>query len=304
MANFIAKEINDNLRIDPLDFVADCCHAYVEKAEATAFRILKPGKKILMLAGPSASGKTTTAKLLSQWVEKQGGKAVIVSLDDFYLPDLSQYPLDSKGNPDFETVEALDLPLMEQCFLQLIEKGECRLPIFDFETHARSKEENRVDLGKDGVLIVEGLHALNPLITRNLPDEAMAKLYVSVSSRVYDEDGNRLLGRRDLRLLRRTMRDVRYRSFSAVDTFGRWDSVAAGENRYLFPYEVFADEKLDSFHPCEPCLAAGEAVGLLKETAGTPFEKKAERLIQSLSAFTPMQGEDLPEVSLLHEFLG
>lgn len=152
-----------------------------------------------MLAGPSASGKTTTAGLIASRLESRGAKAFTVSLDDFYH-DQRDAILDENGRPDYETVNALDIALIDSCLEDIIKNGTTRLPHFDFVSGRRNGFSYPITLGKDDVLIVEGIHALNPVITDSLPNENLMKLYVSVSSRISDEDGDVLMSKRDLRL--------------------------------------------------------------------------------------------------------
>ncbi len=257
-----------------------------------------------MLAGPSSSGKTTTAALLSKGIEFMGGRAYTVSLDDFYLPRSVGYPLDENGKPDYECVEALDVELIHLCLGELLRKGKSSLPVFDFPSGERINNAKNIELKENDVIIVEGLHALNPVITDTLDRGNLYKIYVSVSSRVYENDGSVLLSKRDLRFVRRMVRDFSFRSTSVEKTFEVWESVMRGEDKYLFPFEYQADVKLNSFHPCEPCVLSERAVELLKTALNGEYDEKANLMINKLNLFKNIDYSCLPQDSLLREFTG
>ncbi len=290
---------------DPIAFLCGSSAEYHKKVDAVADTIFSDaGKKIVMLAGPSSSGKTTTASILSEDIRKLGGKAYTVSLDDFYFPHSVGYPLDENGKPDYECVEALDIELLHAKLGELAENGKSDLPVFDFKTGERINNAKTIDLKENDVIIVEGLHALNPVITDTLDKEKLYKIYVSVSSRVYDTDGEVLFSKRDLRFVRRMVRDYSFRSTSVERTFEIWQSVMRGEDKYLFPFEYLADVKIDSFHPCEPCVFAERAVKLLSQVNNSDFSDKAQSLINKLSLFKKTDYSLLPKDSLLREFTG
>lgn len=257
-----------------------------------------------MLAGPSSSGKTTTAALLSKGIEFMGGRAYTVSLDDFYLPRSVGYPLDENGKPDYECVEALDVELIHLCLGELLRKGKSSLPVFDFPSGERMNNAKNIELKENDVIIVEGLHALNPVITDTLDSSNLYKIYVSVSSRVYENDGSVLLSKRDLRFVRRMVRDFSFRSTSVEKTFEVWESVMRGEDKYLFPFEYQADVRLNSFHPCEPCVLSERAVELLKSALNGEYAEKANLMINKLNLFKNIDYSCLPQDSLLREFTG
>jgi uridine kinase len=259
---------------------------------------------IVMLAGPSSAGKTTTAnKLMSRFAEK-GKAARRVSLDDFYLEE-QRAPLSENGVPDFETVYALDLPLIEKTVRNILSTGESELPLFDFKTHRRGVNPQRLSLKNGDVVIFEGLHALNPVITDMFSQKSLFKLYVSVSTRIYDDEGEVVLSKRDIRLIRRTVRDHKHRSSPVADTFDIWSSVISGENKYLFPFEDRADVKLNSYFPYEPCVIRDEAICVLKELPENSVHyNKCESLIHNLEKFVALPQSLMPRDSLLREFSG
>ena len=298
------KRINENAK-NPKEFLEVCSDEYHKKADAQAEKIFfDKSKKIVMLAGPSSSGKTTTAKILSQDIKNLGGRAYTVSLDDFYHPHSVGYPLDENGKPDYECVEALDIELLHTKLGELAKKGKSSFPIFDFKTGERINNAKTIELDENDVIIFEGLHALNPVITADLSEESLYKIYVSVSSRVYNENGEVLLSKRDLRFIRRMVRDFSFRSTPVERTFEIWQSVTRGEDKYLFPFEESADVKIDSFHPCEPCVFAERAMNLLNHVENPEYKEKALRLINTLSLFHRTDYSFLPQDSLLREFTG
>ena len=301
---FTARKIND-LALDPKEFLRRCTDDYYQTViEAAKTVMSEKGKNIIALAGPSSSGKTTTASMLAKAVGDSGAKAYIVSLDDFYYSHSeNKYPLDENGKPDYESVDALDVERIDRCFAELCEKGESVLPVFDFLQGERIDGARKITLEKNDVIIVEGLHALNPVIISSLGAGNVFRMYVSVSSRVYDENGAVLLSKRNLRLIRRTVRDNLFRATSPERTFEIWQSVMRGEDKYLFPFADSADLKLNSFHPCEPCVLATQAIPLLSTVKGE-FEADARLLCEKLSLFIKTEKSLLPEDSLLREFTG
>ena len=303
MTKYTVESINSSARHDPDGFVRQSTKNYLNAVEKAARFVLDGKKKIVMLAGPSSSGKTTTAGFLSAFLEKNGKEAKIISLDDFYLASLSLYPLNSDGSYNFESIQSLDLPLINSCFKSIIENGETNLPVFDFTNHSRSPETRHLKLDKDAVLIVEGIHGLNPQISFGNDDDYVARLYVSVSSRVYDDE-TVILSKRNMRFIRRLVRDSLFRATPAVDTFAIWNSVMAGEGKYIFPFRSYADIKLDSFHPCEPGLLAGDAFKLLDSVRGTQYEETASGFCSILNCFEAIDRQCLTPDSLLCEFLG
>lgn len=262
------------------------------------------GREIVMLAGPSASGKTTTANKIAQKCTARGMQTYVVSLDDFYL-DRDKIPRDESGKPDFETVYALDLPKFSETIRLLLSGAATDLPIFDFTTGKRSDEVRTVTLGEQDAVVVEGLHALNPLITDALPQKNLLKIYISVSSRIYNEKGKIILNKRNLRFLRRMTRDYLFRASSVENTYNLWESVRNGEDKYLFPYRDCADVKINSVHLSAPCVFRDTCLAMLENADLSGEQKKdAEELAAALRLFVPISPSLIPETSLLREFLG
>ncbi len=260
-------------------------------------------KKIIMLAGPSGSGKTTTANKIKEKLESMGHKAFTVSLDDFYK-NKGEGPKNEDGTYDFECVEALDLELIHKCLGELITSSESELPVFDFMTGRRSEKTNKIRLEKDDVIIVEGLHALNPRISDALPRENLFEIYISVASRFYDGE-EILLNKRNLRFIRRMVRDFQFRNSPVENTYSLWIQVMAGEDKYLFPYKDNADMIFNTTHAYEPCVFKTVATHLLSsvEKDSRNYDN-AQMLISALSKFPTIDAALVPENSLLREFLG
>lgn len=296
-------EINQKITADASALIREEERRYGEQIRAVAARIEeRRGTEVILLAGPSASGKTTTASMLAQVLARQGHTAYTVSLDDFFRPQ--NRCVDTQGERDFESVNALDLPLLRKTFAQLLETGSCVIPRFDFAAGDRSGELRPLHTREGDAIIVEGIHALNPLITDCFPAEHLLKMYVSVSSRVYDGDGSVVLSKRDLRFIRRMIRDYHYRSSTVDNTFLLWDGVMHGEDAYLFPFRHRADIRLNSFHAYEPCVFRDEAVSLLESVdSDSAYYARARGLIANLERFISVGAGQVPQDSLLREFL-
>ncbi len=302
--NYI-EYINDLAKNDP--------HTLVERSETRFDNILNgiadrvekdSGREIIMLAGPSASGKTTTAKKIAQKCAARGMQTHVISLDDFYLAR-SEIPLGDDGEPDFETVYALDLPLLRESLQMLLTGVPTELPLFDFTLGRRSDCVNTITLGTQDAIIVEGLHALNPIVTDALPQKNLLKLYISVSSRIYNERGKIILNKRNLRFLRRMTRDYLFRASSVENTYALWDNVRRGEDEYLFPFKNLADIKINSVHLSAPCVFRDTCLEMLRTASlSGAHARDAERLIRALEQFVPLSPACIPPDSLLREFLG
>ena len=295
-----------------LSITEEDAEALIEKAEENYKRIIDAiceevnadsNKKIVMLAGPSGSGKTTTATKIKERLESMGDEAYTVSLDDFYK-NKGEGPVNPDGTYDFESVEALDVDMIHKCFRELIENSESELPVFDFMTGRRSERTNKIRLDDDDVIIVEGLHALNPKISDALPRENLFEIYISVASRFYD-GAELLLNKRNLRFIRRMVRDFQFRNSPVENTYSLWPQVMEGEDKYLFPYKDNADMVFNTTHAYEPCVFRNIATSLLLEVdKNSKNYDDAQRLISALSKFPAIDSSLVPQSSLLREFLG
>lgn len=298
------SEILSQLEVNTASFINECCQNYHRHIDETADKIVKdPNHKIIMMAGPSGSGKTTTAGYLRQSLAKRGVQSAVVSLDDFYL-GRHKAPLLPNGEYDYESVHALNVPLLQECLLQLVEKGYCNLPKFDFMTSKPSTVTVPMQL-KDGDLIIfEGIHALNSLILDCLPADCITKIYVSVETTVYNHEGI-LLSPREIRLARRLVRDSIYRNADACRTLQMWTGVVMGEDKYLFPFKNTVDYSLSTFHEFEPAILLPYLLPLLQALPdGTPNAELARDLLKNYQQFPSLSTDQLPEDCLLHEFVG
>lgn len=298
-------EYIQNAAKEPLKFVEECENRYNNKIKRIAEEIEKSGRtEIVMIAGPSSAGKTTSAKKLRQHLSELGLKSHTVSLDDFYV-DNCNAPRFPDGTPDFETVDALDITYFQKAMTDLIEKGQAELPEFDFLKGKRKPQYNHVEVSDKDVIIVEGLHALNPKITDHLPEERLLKIYINLSSRIYDKNGNIVLNKRNMRFVRRMVRDYKFRGNSVETSYKMWMTVRYGEDMYLFPFKDNADIKLNTIHLYESCILKDTAIKLLGDIdKSSEFYKESQRLIRSLSKFPSIESNIVPDNSLLREFIG
>ena len=289
----------------PESFIEECESRYGNKLKQIAKDVASVGRnEIIMIAGPSSAGKTTTAKKLREYLKQRGIDSHTVSLDDFYL-DNCDAPRFPDGTPDFETVDALDIPFFEKTMNELVNKGRAFLPEFDFLTGKRKEKLNEVVIGENDVVIVEGLHALNPVITDVLPEDRLLKIYINVSSRIYDEKHNIILNKRNMRFIRRMVRDYKFRGNSVERTYKMWLSVQYGEDIYLFPYKENADVMINTIHLYESCVLRDTAIKLLSGIEkSSEFYKQSQRLIRSLERFPKIDDSMVPDDSLLREFIG
>ena len=302
MAYFTLNDINKNVESNMESFINDAESRFESSVTELADRFTSDCD-IVLLAGPSSSGKTTTAGKIAQKIKNSGRNAYTLSLDDYYR-NAADIPLTEKGLKDFENVSALDIDLIHRTFSDLIEKRTAQVPEFDFVSGTRKTKTRKLELKKDDLIIVEGIHALNPIITKGLDESHITKVYISVSSRVTDDSGRVIFSKRNLRLVRRMIRDYHYRNTSVEKTLSQWQEVLKGEDKYIFPFERNASFRIDSFHPYEPCLFKSEAVELL----GTVGEDSgvypiASELKNSFSELDTIDMSKLPADSLLREFV-
>lgn len=295
--------INNSVKTDLEKFIIDCEKRYHGEIRELARDAQNGNKKLIMIAGPSGSGKTTTAHILRDYLREGGVNTSVLSLDDFYL-DEENAPRDDEGKPDFETVHSLDIPEINRCFERILTEGEYMAPRFDFKAHKRSEERQKVTAHEGEMLIVEGLHALNPLLTQNLPADRLFKVYISVNESVYDENGKIILSSRQMRLVRRMSRDDIYRGTSPTTTFLMWESVIKGEEKHLYCFKPSADRQITTLHRYEPCVFRDRVLGLLSQISPDVEDYYyIEDTKKGLEAFEGIKEEHVPQDSLLREFI-
>ncbi|MBR4888710.1 MAG: nucleoside kinase [Clostridia bacterium] len=299
------EQINDAALAEPERMIREVEASYTENLQNIARHIVEHHRSahIVMLAGPSSSGKTTTAHLLREHLQNFGVPAEIISLDDFYLSS-DKTPLLPDGTKDYETVNALDTEAIKDCLKALSEGRSYDVPRFDFTLGRALEEKVPLCLGKNGITIVEGIHALNPMFTAHLEEGSAVKLYVSVKQQIKDANGE-VISPMDLRLVRRIVRDMQFRSTPVEKTLAMWPNVVNGEDRYIRPYRMTADYTVNSIHIYESCVLRSRAIPVLRSVAGdSPYYRKARDLEARLMRFEPINAELVPAGSMLREFLG
>ena len=259
--------------------------------------------RLVLLAGPSSSGKTTTCKRLSIQLIANGLRPVQISLDDYFV-DREKTPKDEKGEYDYESVHALNIPLLNEQFNALFRGEEVELPKYDFPTGKSIKSGKRIRLAPRDILVVEGIHALNPELTAQIPEEQKFRVYASALTTILLDDHN-YIPTTDNRLLRRIIRDYKYRGVSARDTIKRWPSVRAGEEKWIFPFQENADAMFNTAMLYELAVIKQQAQPLLEQVPENCEEyAEAYRLLKFLAYFHNIPYRQLPPTSLLREFLG
>ena len=263
----------------------------------------RKGVKLVLLAGPSSSGKTTSCKRLSIQLAVNGLKPLQISLDDYFV-DREKTPKDANGEYDYESIYALDLQLINDQFNALFRGEEVELPKYDFQTGRSKKSGKKLKMNDNNVLVVEGIHALNPELTAQIPNEQIFRVYASALTTILLDNHN-YIPTTDNRLLRRIIRDYKYRGVSAQETIHRWPSVRAGENKWIFPFQENADAMLNTAMLYELAVIKMQAEPLLQQVPENCEEyAEAYRLLKFLKYFKGIPYNNLPPTSLLREFLG
>ncbi len=263
----------------------------------------RQGVRMVLIAGPSSSGKTTFCKRLSIQLVTCGIKPVMMSLDDYFV-DRTQTPRDESGDYDYEHLHALNIPLLNEHLQKLFAGEQVQLPRYDFQTGRSERDGHVLQLGEKDVLVVEGIHALNPELTAQIPAKMKYKVYASALTTILLDTHN-YIPTTDNRLLRRIIRDYKYRGCSARDTIRRWPSVRAGENKWIFPYQENADAMFNTAMLFELAVIRGQAIPILEEVPeNCPEYTEAYRLLRFLKYIKPIPADQIPPTSLLREFLG
>lgn len=301
MADRELHALNAAIEADPALFVAACERAYREKIDTAVRYIEENHKKVVLLAGPSGSGKTTTANLIADTLRAKGYYATVISLDNFYHNKADHlYPLTASGEEDYESPYALWIDGIRATILDILDGGHILLPHFDFKTGVRHDHAVVLDVPENGVVIIEGLHALNPIMTEGIVSDAVMRLFVSVSTNITDA-GARVLSGRKMRFIRRTSRDYLYRNSDAARTLSLWTRVLEGEELYLYPYRNLADIQFDTFHGFEVAALKPFAAKIL--AAGENLGDYAEGIKEALSRFAEIPSDLVPRDSLIREFI-
>lgn len=300
-------DMNKAHKIGGMPGVIKVSEAYQEKTIANIASEIaertKHGVKVVLISGPSSSGKTTFRMRLEVQLMVNLIKPVGLSLDNYFV-NRDATPLDENGDYDFESLYALDIPKFNEDLENLLKGEEIELPTFNFSTGQREYKGDRLQLDENSILVIEGIHGLNPELTKSIPDFQKFKVYVSALTAI-SLDNHNWIPTTDNRLLRRLIRDYRYRSYSAIDTISRWPSVRKGEDKWIFPYQENADVMFNSAMMYELAALRRHAEPILMEVPNSaPEYAEAHRLLKFLRYFSYINDRELPPTSLLREFLG
>lgn len=297
-------EINKKA-LNPTNFVKECENNYQLQLDMVVDKICNHEKhySIILLSGPSASGKTTTAHKLSQTFAKNNVNAPVISLDDFFLGK-EHYQRLPDGSLDMESVHTLDLALLHHCLSTLLNTGECDFPIFDFEKSSRASEINHIKLAPKDILIIEGIHALNPILRKGLSEDRILKVYVSVRTKFLSGEQS-VFEPKTIRLMRRMIRDSRARNHPPEETLKMWNNIVEGEVKYINPFRDNADIKIDTTLDYEPCIFHNFLYPLLDKIPKDNVNIiELVRVFYALEMFEDIDESLLPPNSLLREFVG
>jgi len=283
--------------------ISEALHASKITSLANEIFAKKDEVKLICIAGPSSSGKTTFSKRLSIQLQMLGFKPVTISVDNYFI-DRDKTPLGEDGKPDYETVDAINIEQFNNDLDKLIKGEKIRLPVYDFLSGKSSLRGEHFSINSDDIIIIEGIHCLNEKLTHVIPKSKKYKIYISVLTQMNIDDSNRI-PTTDNRIIRRMVRDYKYRGHSALKTLQMWPSVRKGEEKYIFPFQNDADGYFNSALDYELALLRPFAEPLLMQIKPYDVEyAEAARLLKFLSYFLTVQSRDVPPTSLLREFIG
>ena len=273
--------------------------AYIEQVREIANQVSIYGKKIVLITGPSSAGKTTSSFKIKQELDKLGISSHVLNMDDFFRP-LKDVPLLPDGKHDIEGIGAVDVECIRSCLQDILTKGETQTPTFDFASHSRTDKWNKCQVAKNGVIIMEGIHALNPIVSEGLDNDKIYRVYVHCNTDFVFKK-RVLIKARELRFLRRIVRDERERNCTYEKTISVWDDVCAGEDKNIRPFKQNANYHLNSTHFYEPLL--------YKDLLLTEFEKRKDnpvvkKFLQKFKACSTVSIDFVPSDSLIREFIG
>ena len=295
------REVKED-RIKYLILLSEALHE--KKISQIADKIAaKKGVKMILIAGPSSSGKTTFAQRLGIQLRINGLKPVTISVDNYFV-ERAETPLNEKGEYDFENINAIDIELFNKHLLALLNGEEVEMPEFDFHRGTKVYNGNKIKMGKDDVLVIEGIHCLNDELTKKIPHDQKYKVYISALT-VLNMDAYNRISTTDTRLIRRIVRDNQFRGYSAKDTISTWNNVNIGEEKNIFPFQEEADSIFNTSLIYELGVLKNEAIPLLEQiTNSEPEYAEAQRLIEILRYFESISKDIVPSNSLIKEFLG
>ena len=283
-------------------FIEQCESEYRLRVEQIALKLLESGVSVILLSGPSASGKTTSSRLLARAMTRMGKKTSVISLDNFFK-NLEEYPKQRNGEPDFEHLHALNVDAVNECLNKLTTTGTTYIPSFDFATHRSTPDAQEVHVDENSAVIIEGIHALNPELTNSVDAGAVLKIYAGLRTEYY-ERRKRKIATRDIRITRRIIRDERDRGHSPENTLALWKNIMAGEEKWIKPFKVDANFLLNTALDYEPCLYVDDLRHLADEGKGGKYQPELEVLADSFGQAGKLPMELVPKDSVLREFIG
>lgn len=294
--NIFVAELNNEVISNTQNFILSCENAYKSQMEKIVEHIkLNPEIKFILLAGPSSSGKTTTAKLLAQNLAKANLNAKTISLDDFFV-ERENTPLWPDGKPNYESVDSIDWQLFDNCMHNLLTQGYSVMPTYDFII-GKKHFENNLTLGKNDIVIIEGLHSLNTIIDNFISTNLSVKVYLAPSIN-YFKNEEVILDGINLRFIRRLIRDVHTRGASPLKTLNEWESVRMGEKLYIDPFKNTAQFTVNTCHPYEVCVYKN----IIKRLKLDEIDELKQR-IYPFESFVTLENDVVPNDSLLKEFV-
>lgn len=298
------NDLNSAVRAGYATEIINVCEALQERKIArVADEICNLGKRLVLLAGPSSSGKTTSSKRLAIQLAACGMRPLTISMDDYFVNRVNT-PLDEKGEYDYECLGALDVPYFNKQLNQLLAGEKVALPRYDFVLGERVPSGRELQMERNNILIIEGIHALNPGLTPQISSGEKFQVYVTALTTIQlDEQTN--ISTSDARLLRRMLRDKNFRNYSAEETIHRWPSVRAGEEKWIFPFEDNCDMMINTALYYELSVLRLHVLPILEQVPpSAPEYEKALKLRQFIGLFEPITDKQIPPTSLLREFLG
>ena len=297
-------ELNDYITTNSGDLIqlSEIMQDYKLLKIAEEIVLNKDDYKIILLSGPSSSGKTTTSMKLSLYLKSLGLNPTHLSMDDYFL-EREETPLGANGKPDFESLKAIDIKLFDSQISKLLKEAKVTIPTFNFIT-GKKEYKKTIQMGKNDILIIEGLHALNDDILKNIPKKNKFKIYISPLTYLNIDNDNRI-SMTDLRLLRRIVRDNRTRGYTTTTTLNNWSDVRIGEEKYVFPFQDNANVMFNTSLAYELAVLKTYAEPLLYTVkSDDPEYQTAKRLLELLKCVLPLPSETVPQISIIREFIG
>lgn len=299
---FSLEQINQAAATSPYEFIQNVEETFKHEINHIVDHISNVEEcRIVMISGPSSSGKTAVAHTIKKLLSTKNKDAIIVSLDNFFLGK-RKVPIDENGQKNYDSIDSIDVEGIKHCIKDLIEKRQCDIPTYDFVKMKPGSERVHLKLTENSVVIIEGLHALNPVLTPKIGLDHLLKVYVDVKQGINDYNGE-ILSANDVRLIRRIVRDCKYRGASVEHTVGMWNSVCKNADIYVTPFNEISDFTLNTLHLYEPCVFSVLALPLIKTVSeDNQHYQNVKKIFVALNKFYPINVNNVPPDSLLREF--